>query len=156
MRKFAANYVISDSGKLLKNGILLADANGMAINTIDTNGDLDEIAQLVFLNGILFPNYTYFAVDLSGTENLQEGSVAAFIASKVKAHQQLATQELVGILKQVQAEFPELQIPELLDEAFAVLDSGFKKELQPGIFLATYIDLVGLKFRTETKLRRII
>ena len=50
MRKFTANYLVTASGTFLKNGIVIAEENGTAIEFIDTTGDLKEIAQLTFYN----------------------------------------------------------------------------------------------------------
>ena len=62
MKKLAANYVISDSGEILKNGIILAEDEGSVLEYIDTEGDLQEIARLEFHNGILLGGFTFVKV----------------------------------------------------------------------------------------------
>ncbi|MBL7972728.1 MAG: hypothetical protein JNL03_14510, partial [Prolixibacteraceae bacterium] len=62
MKKFAANYVISESGDLLKNSILIAEDDGTVLEYIDTKGNLQEMARLTFLNGILLSGFSFVRV----------------------------------------------------------------------------------------------
>jgi aminodeoxyfutalosine deaminase len=57
MRKIAANYVFPVSQKPLKNGIIVIDDKGVIIDLIDTHGNLPEIENLEFYNGILVPGF---------------------------------------------------------------------------------------------------
>ena len=59
MRKFTANYLLSDSGVFLKNGIVIVEEDGSAIEYLDTKGDLKEIAQMSFHNGILMAGFIF-------------------------------------------------------------------------------------------------
>jgi hypothetical protein len=156
MKKFAANYVLSNSGKILKNSIVIAEENGTLVEIVDTKGCLDEIAQLVFLNGILFPNNAYFRKNSPEQADLPNDLVTAFAYSKVEVLHQITTPELIELLRQFQQEFPDIQISEILNAMFRVLNCCFFEEKQPGVFLASNVDLVGLKFKPETRLKQII
>jgi hypothetical protein len=153
MKKFAANYILSESGLLLKNGILIADDDGNVIKIIDTKGDLDETAQLVFLNGILIVNNLYIR---KKSLDFAEDELTQFVSLKINGHQQLSTSELIEIAKQIQAEFPELKTPEITNPIYSLLNSSFNKENQAGIFLLVNSDLIGLHFKPQSKLKRIV
>jgi hypothetical protein len=153
MRKLAANYIVSDSGKFLKNGILLAHEDGTALEFIDTKGNLDEIAQLTFHNGIVIPGNTFHRINLERTFPQPEGS---FICSLVAGIEQISLHNLVEIGKQIQAQFPEMKIPEIMDSLNSVLDSQFRKERTPGIFLLVGSDLPGLHFTHKSRLKKIL
>lgn len=153
MKKIAANYILSESGLLLKNGILIADDDGNVIKIIDTMGDLDETAQLVFLNGILIVNNLYIR---KKSLDFAEDELTQFVSLKINGHQQLSTSELIEIVKQIQAEFPELKTPEITNSIYSLLNSSFNKENQAGIFLLVNSDLIGLHFKPQSKLKRIV
>lgn len=57
MRKIAANYIYTVSGQELKNGIVEIDETGKILNVIDTKGNLKEISNLEFYNGIIVPGF---------------------------------------------------------------------------------------------------
>lgn len=153
MKKFAANYILSESGLLLKNGILIADDDGNVIKIIDTMGDLDETAQLVFLNGILIVNNLYIR---KKSLDFAEDELTQFVSLKINGHQQLSTSELIEIAKQIQAEFSNLKTPEITNSIYSLLNSYFNKENQAGIFLLVNSDLIGLHFKPQSKLKRIV
>lgn len=147
MKKLAANYLISETGKLLKNGILLAEDNGVALDFIDTNGDLDEIAQLTFHNGILIAGQTFARID-SGNQ--------AFISPTIQGKDQLSLHDLVELAKQYQIQFPEMQIPEIWNAINTILQPEFRKETTAGIFLLIGSDLPGLHFTSKSRLKKIL
>jgi hypothetical protein len=153
MKKFAANYILSESGLLLKNGILIADDDGNVIKIIDTKGDLDETAQLVFLNGILIVNNLYIR---KKSLDFAEDELTQFVSLKINGHQQLSTAELIEIAKQIQAEFSNLKTPEITNSIYSLLNSSFNKEKQTGVFLLINSDLIGLHFKPQSKLKRIV
>jgi len=153
MKKFAANYVISESGSLLKNGILIANDDGTVAEIIDTKGDLDEMAQLTFHNGILMANDLY---SKKGEVNSLENELSQFVNLKVSSFERLTPFETIDIAKQTQAEFPELKISEIIKTIFSLLNSYFNKERQSGVFLLVHSDLIGLQFKPQSRLKRIL
>ncbi len=153
MKKLAANYIVSDAGKLLKNGILLAGEDGVAHEFIDTQGDLDEIAQLTFHNGILISGSTFRRINSESLFLSPEGS---FICSLTAGVEQISLHNLVELGKQVQAQFPEMTIPEIMDSLNSVLNRQFRKESIPGIFLLIGSDLPGMHFTHKSRLKKIL
>jgi len=57
MRKLAANYIITGIGDILKNSYIELTEEGEIVKIVDTKGDLPEIAQLEFYNGVLIPGF---------------------------------------------------------------------------------------------------
>jgi len=158
MRKFTANYLVSDSGVFLKNGILIADDEGTAVQYIDTTGDLKEIAQLSFHNGILMAGFifskNYDSVLLSETENPLKSMVMLSVARSIR----FSIQDLIELCKQVQYQFQDMKIPEIMNEISEVLlsNAGFVKENIPGIYILTGVYLPELHFTSRTKLKKIL
>jgi len=153
MKKLAANYILSDSGHLLRNGVLLADDSGSVIEIVDTRGDLDEMAQLTFHNGILIANNLYVR---KNSASIEKGELVQFIDLKIGGFQQLTSSEIIDVAKQTQEEFPQIKIPEIAVAIFSLLNSYFSKKEQPGVFLLIHSDLIGLHFKPQSKLKRIL
>ncbi|OFY27147.1 MAG: hypothetical protein A2275_06475 [Bacteroidetes bacterium RIFOXYA12_FULL_35_11] len=57
MRKIAANYIITLTGKPLKNGILVLNDDNVITEIIDTGGQLRDAEKIEFYNGILVPGF---------------------------------------------------------------------------------------------------
>lgn len=152
MRKFAANYLVSEDGLFLKNSIVVAEENGTAIQYIDTEGDLNEIAQLIFHNGILLAGFTFLK-----TNDACQFSKADSLIQAFEGQIEVSIQNLVELGKRVQVQFPEIKIPEILNKITVALASGgYIKENIPGIFLLMSVDLVGLRFTQKSRLKKIL
>lgn len=155
MRKFAANYLVSDNGVYLKNGILVAGEDGFAINYIDTKGDLREIAQLTFLNGILMAGFRFIKTDNINAHSDQP--FESMVIDSLSATTNFSIYELIDLGKLVQHQFPEMKIPEIMNKITATLKTygGFSMERQPGIYLLSGADLVNLHFTAKGRLKKI-
>jgi hypothetical protein len=158
MRKFAANYLISDTGLFLKNGIVIVREDGLVVQYIDTKDDINEIEQLIFHNGVLMAG---FKLTKANSENVNFDSDQPFKSLVLRAvvdSTQFSIQDLVDLGKQLQAQFPEMKIPAILDEITVTLraDGGFTKETIPGIYLLVGTDLAGLHFTSRSKLKKIM
>jgi aminodeoxyfutalosine deaminase len=57
MRKLSADYIFTSATSPLKRGILIIADDGTIVDVIDTRGNLTEIANLEFYNGILVPGF---------------------------------------------------------------------------------------------------
>lgn len=158
MKKFAANYLVSEAGKFLKNGIVVAEEDGTAVEFIDTEGDLDEIAQLTFHNGILISGYTFIRTNAEPSISESEHSISSFINQSVAELSPISIHNLIEIGKQIQTLFPEMKIPEIMSEINTILleNSRFRKEKMPGIFLLIGVDLVELHFTPKSRLKKIL
>lgn len=158
MRKFAANYLISDTGVFLKNGLAIAGQDGFILQYIDTNGDLIEVEQLSFHNGILMAGIKFTKINASQTNGVSDNPFRSLVLQSVSESTQLSIQNLIDLGKQLQLQFPKMKIPAIMNEISEVLiaEGGFQKEPNPGIYLLTSVDLVELHFTPTTQLKKII
>jgi len=156
MKKFAANYVISGTGALLKNGIVIATDEGIASEYIDTQGDLDEVARLSFHNGIVVAGFIYVKTTAEILVQDTDPPVRLSVFQNVKEHSQLSVQQWLEVAKQVQEQFAEMKIPEIVSQINDILVSngGYVKEDAPGIYIIN-ADLAGLHFTPKSRLKRI-
>lgn len=153
MKKFAANFILSESGELLKNGILVANDDGTVVEIIDTKGDLDEMAQLIFHNGILIANNLYIR---GNTIIPEKNELSQFISLKICNSLQLAVPELIDIAKQTQVEFLELTIIQIFKAIVSLLNVHFSSKKKTGVFLLIHSDLVGLHLKPQSRLKQIL
>lgn len=160
MKKFAANYLVSENGEFLKNGVLVIREDGFVAQYIDTKGDLQEIEQLIFHNGILMAGCSFERSNLntSAFVSFIEPPFRFFVLQSVVLSVNFSIQELIELGKKAQVQFPEMEIPAILNEISKILQSegGFIKETIPGIYLLYGVDLVGLHFTSRSKLRKIL
>jgi hypothetical protein len=156
MKKFAANYLIAESGVFLKNGIIVSDEDGTALQYIDTTDDLKEIAQLTFHNGIMMAGCRFLKTNSPVSES--ENQLNALVMKAVEGQSIFSLLDLIELGKLIQREFPEMKIPEILNVSMDMLQSNFGliKETFPGIFLLTGVDLPRLRFKPTSKLKRIL
>lgn len=158
MRKFAANYLISDAGILLKNGIVVADNDGIALEFIDTTNDLKEIEQLIFYNGILISGVQFTKTSNPFLVSEEESPFQTFVLKLTFGFSQITIQHFVEISKQVQGQFQSMKIPEIMDQISGVLvkNGGFSKQTISGIYLLKGVDLQKLQFKPNTILKKIL
>jgi len=158
MKKLAANYLVSEAGKFLKNGILVAEDDGTAVEFIDTEGDLDEIALLSFHNGILISGYAFTRINTENPVSESEHFLSSIINPAIAELNPVSIQNLVEIGKQIQSQFPEMKIPEILNKlnSFFIASGHFRKDKIPGIFLLIGSDLLSLHFTAKSRLKKIL
>lgn len=67
MRKIAANYLFTGTGKIIKNGIVIFNSDGIVASVVDPGETFTEISGLEFYNGILTPGFinTHCHLELS-------------------------------------------------------------------------------------------
>ena len=154
MKKFAAHYLLTDSGLLLKNGMVVVD-NNQPFQFIDTRGELTEIEQLIFLSGLLISAYEVIKQDdltpSSGTENL----LSLHYPILNKDH--LSFKEVIDLARQLQDSYPDSNIPDMLkkiDQQF--LPNGFVKKTIPALYLLSALDLKTLRFTERTRLKKVV
>ncbi len=156
MKKFAANFLVSQDGSFLKNGIVEADEAGKVIRVVDTKGDLREAAQLTFHNGILIAGFVF--VKDSDIMIPVQAEFHSFAYQLFSHLEQINLQNLVEAGTQIQVQFPEMNIPEILNEIsdFLVESGSYRKETIPGIFLLVGADLFQLRFTSQCRLKKIL
>ncbi len=158
MKKFIANYLVSETGLFLKNGILVATEDGTAVEYIDTTGDLKELAGLIFQNGIVMAGFAFVRTTGSTPVSEPNETIQSFVYQRTTELNQLSLQDMIGLGKQMQNQFPEMNIPDIWQAITAVLltNLGFMKQEVSGIFLLNGADLVRLQFTPKSKLKRIV
>ena len=157
MRKFTANYLLSDTGVFLKNGIVIVEEDGTAIEYLDTKGDLKEVAQMSFHNGILMAGFIFFKSSDLAPLSEAENTVRSFVINSATGRFKYSISDFIEFGKQIQNHFPEMKIPEIMNEIAKVLVSsvGFRREKDPGIFLLSGVDLPQMHFTPNARIKRI-
>jgi hypothetical protein len=158
MRKFAANYIVSESGVFLKNGILIAEDDGTVLEYIDTLGKFEEIAQLIFYNGILMGGFTFVKVREALPVFDFDHRFSSLVLPGIAGKNEITIQHWLETCKQIAAYFPDMMIPEIFKEITDIFcsEGGFEKEYNSGIYLLTGADLIVLKFSMNSRLKRIL
>jgi hypothetical protein len=157
MKKFTANYLFSDSGEFLKNGIVVADDDGTILEYIDTTGNLKEIAKLTFLNGILISAFNYTKTERQNNL-LEENPIVSFVVNAAHDLSELPLLKFLDLCKSVQEEFPKMKIPEIYSELSTAIerDGRFQKQKLRGLFLIRSLDLPELRFKQSSNLKQIL
>jgi aminodeoxyfutalosine deaminase len=57
MKRFSAQYIITNSGAILKRAVITTDDDGTILNVEDTRGNLKEKHSVEFYNGIIVPGF---------------------------------------------------------------------------------------------------
>jgi len=72
MRKLSAHYIFTGTGVVLVKGIIILSDDGTIIDIIDTKGELDEMANVEFYNGVLIPGFVnaHCHLELSHLQNV--------------------------------------------------------------------------------------
>lgn len=158
MIKVAANYLVTDTGLFLKNGIALVSEEEFINEYIDTKGDLREMEQLIFYNGILMGGFMFTKTESTQMNGATDSLFKGIVIQSVRESTQLTLHNLIDLGKQLQIKFPEIKIPEIINEIVELLigEGGFIKETLPGIYLLSGVDLVGLHFTPKSRLKQII
>ncbi len=158
MRKLAANYVISDSGELLKNGIIVAEDDGSVLEYIDTEGQLQEMARLEFHNGILLGGFSFVKIRESLPFQDFDSRFSSLILPEISGMNEFSILKWLDLCKKIPALFPDMAITEIMRGITDILctDCGFRKENIPGIYLLTGSNLIVLKLTTNCRLKRIL
>lgn len=158
MRKFAANYLVSDKGIFLKTGIVITKEDGLIEQYIDTGGDLREVEQLSFHNGILIAGFTFKRNNSIIHNSLIDNSFGSMLLQMAGGVTHLSIHVYMEMGKQLQVQFPEMKIPVIMKEMTEILlsDGGFGKEPNPGLYLLSGADLVHLHFTPKSRLKKIL
>ena len=72
MKRFSAQYTITNSGQILKRAVITVDDNGRIIDILDTGGQLTETHSVEFFNGIIIPGFVncHCHLELSGMKGI--------------------------------------------------------------------------------------
>ena len=119
-------------------------------------GEIEEIALLSFYNGILLAGVEFEKV----SEHIPSGvkKIKHPIFSLLKDSACITIKEMFELGKRIQNQFPELKIPEILNEIDRCLqtDGYFRKKKIPGIFLLIGTNLPKLKFTSNSRIKKLL
>lgn len=75
MKRFSAQYIITATGSLLKRGIITTDDDGLITDVTDTGGNLPELQNTSFYNGIIIPGFVncHCHLELSAMKGVSPG-----------------------------------------------------------------------------------
>jgi len=158
MRKFVSNYLITNTGAFLKNGIAIVGEDGFIDQYIDTTGDLRELEQLIFYNGILMAGFYFVKSAVNQPITSVDNTVRSMVLQSVGESTLWSIHEHIELGKSVQGRYPQLTIPFILNELTGVLltEGKFVKQTIPGIYLLTGVNLADLHFKPNSRLKKII
>lgn len=155
MRKFAAHYLLTDTGLLLKNGMAVAD-DSANIQFIDTRGELSEIEQMIFHSGLLIGNSEFIKSEGLATAGVENDNPLQWFDS-ILNKDQLPLKEVIDLARQLQDRFPQMNIPAILNKTEQVLISkAYIKKTIPGLYLLSGINLHTLHFTPQSRLKKIL
>lgn len=158
MKKFAAHYLLTHTGEVLKNGIAVVGDDGYIMEYIDTKGDIHEQEQMIFHSGMLTGAFDLVKGHHPGVSAFGEDSFEFQVIQSAADSERLSFTQLVESGRQLQQQFPEMDVPALLNTMIRVLISGagYVKEPQAGVFLLTGLDLKTLHFTAQSRLKKIL
>jgi aminodeoxyfutalosine deaminase len=97
MKRFASQYIITNSGPLLKRGIITADDSGVIIAVEDTEGNLKEEHSTEFHNGIIIPGFVncHCHLELSHLKNcISKGTGLGGFIEQVRGTRELNNEDI--------------------------------------------------------------
>lgn len=158
MKKYAAHYLLTDTGNLLKNGIAVAGEEGYIVEYIDTKGAIREQEQMIFFSGMLSAAFDLVKHPNSLVNPFPEDSFEIQVIQSADGSKGLSFTQLVELARQLQQQFPEMDVPALLANMIRVLTANaqYVKEPRAGIYLLTGLDLKTLHFTPQSRLKKIL
>lgn len=155
MRKFAAHYLLTPTGRLLKNGIALAKDNG-TIQWMDTKGQVDEYERMIFHSGLLLEGFEFQKMPGSALHfPPPENSPSLF--NQFAHLNRLSLNEWVELAKQLQVLQPEMDMVKIIEHMEQELKTmGYEKKTIPGLYLLSGMDLGNLRFKDKTSVKKIV
>ncbi len=99
MRRFSSQYLITNTGPVLKRAIVTTDDDGLITSIEDTGGDLKESQSIEFHNGIIIPGFAncHCHLELSHMKGIIPGGTGLgnFI-EKLKFSRDVARNEIIS------------------------------------------------------------
>jgi cytosine/adenosine deaminase-related metal-dependent hydrolase len=174
-RRFSANYVYTNTGEPIQNGVVGINDTGVVVEIINQKDGTREYSRTLFLNGVIIPGFVNSPI-LSDLPNLigklpKDEELATFLSaiksqtpeSEVAVYwQSLLTFNQIQIIL---SHFPGLSFGEVL--RWATLEGakalGLESKLgsielgkKPGLSLITPFDFIGMKPMGSSRVRRLV
>ena len=146
MRKIGANYIITNTGKALRNAYLEINQDGKILRLVEPDGDLQEVNQLEFYNGVLVPGFVnaHAHLELSFLKNkIEKGKgLAHFIKNLREQRLSVTEEEIQQAIFEANDEMQREGIV-LVGDISNSEDSIFTKKTSP-INYKTFVEVFGL------------
>lgn len=158
MKKFAAHYLLTDTGALLKNGIAVTGNEGFVAEYIDTKGQIQEMERMTFHSGLLLGAFELEKNEEPAIVPFPEDLFQFQLIHLLANSDHITLHQLLDTAKELQKQFPEMTIPDLLNRMFTILisEAGYIKKPLPGLFLLQGLDLSGMHFTPVSRLKKIL
>ncbi len=103
MKRFSAQYIITNSGEILKRGVISTDDNGLIISVEDTGGALQERHSTEFYDGIIIPGFVncHCHLELSHMRGVisERTGLGSFISEVRNSREELPEQIVTAAVK---------------------------------------------------------
>jgi len=146
MRKIGANYIITNTGKALRNAYLEINQDGKILRLVEPDGDLQEVNQLEFYNGVLVPGFVnaHAHLELSFLKNkIEKGKgLAHFIKNLREQRLSVTEEEIQQAIFEANDEMQREGIV-LVGDISNSEDSISTKKISP-INYKTFVEVFGL------------
>ncbi len=143
MRHLSADYIFINKNKFLKRGILSIDKNNVICDVIDTAGNIKEVENLEYYNGIITPGFVnaHCHLELSYLKGVisRGGGLSEFISEIVR--KPTPPHNLSDIIMRADAEMQAEGIVAVGD--ISNTDSSFEVKQKSPIFYHNFLELFG-------------
>jgi aminodeoxyfutalosine deaminase len=99
MKRFSAQYIITNNGPLLKRGLITTGDDGTIINVEDTGGTLEETESLEYHNGIIIPGFVncHCHLELSHLKgSIAQGNGLGKFINQIRNSRESSTENIIG------------------------------------------------------------
>lgn len=146
MRRIAANYIITNTGAALRNAYLELDDSGLILDVVETNGDLKELSNMEFYNGVLVPGFVnaHAHLELSymkGAIEPQKG-LPSFIAAIREKRQDAKKEDIQNAIEQANIEMQREGVVLVAD--ISNTEDSLSCKTQSSIEYKTFVEVFGM------------
>jgi cytosine/adenosine deaminase-related metal-dependent hydrolase len=137
MKRFSAQYVITNCGPALKRAVITAEDDGTILSIEDTGGNLQEKASLQFYNGIIIPGFVncHCHLELSHLKgSLEPGKGLGLFIEQVRSYRENSSEKIIASVKYGETEMRREGIVLCADICNSTLSFNVKRESQISYF----------------------
>ena len=146
MRRIGANYIITNTGKAIRNAYLELNDDGVVVDLIEHNGELHEVSGLEFYNGVLVPGFvnTHAHLELSYMKDKIEPKkgLTYFISALRKIREQASQEQILTAISLADQELKKEGIV-LVSDISNTLDT-LETKRNSVLFYKTFIEIFGI------------
>jgi cytosine/adenosine deaminase-related metal-dependent hydrolase len=144
MRKLSAHYIITGVGVILTKGIIILDNDGTVLEIVDTKGELNEMANVEFYNGVLIPGFVnaHCHLELSHLKAIspEKTGLPGFLKNVIQ-HRNIEQDKVIEEAQKADFELWKNGIVAVGD--ISNTDTTFQVKSTSKIFYHTFIEALG-------------